>query len=138
MKVHMLLRICSSFFIEHSSNNNKNSETATAMALWSDILGVVVRFAGLGAASVLRKLIIYNWPASKIGKFLVWSPPSPIELGPIELGDRSAEFILMERLVKAEEGMLELMRESRKQKRDRDVDDDELTSETDHLSGAMR
>jgi hypothetical protein len=113
------------------------------MALWSDILGVVVGFAGLGAASVLRKLIIYNWPASKIGKFLIWSPPTPIEvgpveLGPIELGDRSAEFMLLERLVKAEEGILELMGKSRQQKRDQDVSDDELTSETDRLSGARR
>ena len=103
------------------------------MALWSDILGVVVGFAGLGAASVLRKLIIYNWPASKIGKFLIWSPPTPIELG-----DRSAEFMLLERLVKAEEGILELMGKSRQQKRDQDVSDDELTSETDRLSGARR
>lgn len=51
------------------------------MALWSDIVGVVVGFAGLGALSVLRKLIIYNWPASKIGKFLAWSPPIQVELG---------------------------------------------------------
>jgi hypothetical protein len=30
------------------------------MALWSDIVGVVIGFAGLGALSVLRQLIIYN------------------------------------------------------------------------------
>ena len=56
------------------------------MALWSDIVGVVVGFAGLGALSVLRKLIIYNWPASKIGKFLAWSPPIQVELGGVFCG----------------------------------------------------
>ena len=48
--------------------------TITTMALWRDIVGVVVGFARLGALSVLRKLIIYNWLASKIGKFLPGSP----------------------------------------------------------------
>jgi len=107
--------------------------TAIAMALWSDIVGVVVGFAGLGFLSLLRKLIIYNWPASKIGKFLTWSPPTQIELG-----DFSAEFLLLQRLVEAEEGRLELMRQSRQQMLDQDVNDDELTSETDRLSGARR
>ncbi len=51
------------------------------MALWGDIVGVVVSFAGLGVLSVLQKLIIYNWPASKLGKFLAWSSPTQIELG---------------------------------------------------------
>jgi hypothetical protein len=110
------------------------TETATAaMALWSDVAGVVVGFAGLGVLSVLRKLIMYNWPASTIGKFLAWYPPTPIELGGF-----SAEFLLLQRLVVAEEGRLELMRESRQQMLDQDVNDDELTSETDLLSGARR
>ncbi len=78
------------------------------MALWSDIIGVVVGFAGLGALSVLRKLIIYNWPTSKIGKFLAWSPPIQVELG-----EYSAEFLLLQRLVAAEEGRLEIMGQSR-------------------------
>ena len=103
------------------------------MALWSDIVGVVVGFAGLGALSVLRKLIIYNWPASKIGKFLAWSPPIQVELG-----GYSAEFLLLRRLVEAEEGRLELMRQSRQQMHDQDVNDNELTSETDRLPGARR
>jgi hypothetical protein len=46
--------------------------------------------------------------------------------------------MLLERLVKAEEGILELMGKSRQQKRDQDVSDDNLTSETDRLSGARR
>ncbi len=103
------------------------------MALWNDIVGVVVGFAGLGALSVLRKLIIYNWPASKIGKFLAWSPPIQVELG-----GYSAEFLFLRRLVEAEEGRLGHMRRSRQQMRDQDAVDDELTSETDSLPGARR
>jgi hypothetical protein len=103
------------------------------MALWSDIVGVVVGFAGLGALSVLRKLIIYNWPASKIGKFLAWSPPIQVELG-----GYSAEFLLLRRLVEAEEGRLDLMRQSRRRMHDRGVNGDGLTSETDRLPGARR
>lgn len=94
---------------------------------------MVVGFAGLGAHSVLRKLIIYNWPVSKIGKFLAWSPPIQVELG-----GYSAEFLLLRRLVEAEEGRLELMRQSRQQMHDQDVNDDDLTSETDRLPGARR
>ncbi len=70
------------------------------MALWSDIVGVVVGFAGLGVLLVLRKLIIYNWPASKIGKFLAWSPPTQIELAGF-----SAEFLLLRRLVRSQRNM---------------------------------
>ncbi|CZT08767.1 uncharacterized protein RAG0_13751 [Rhynchosporium agropyri] len=36
------------------------------MSLATEILGVVVGFAGLGVCSLLRKLIIYNWPTSKL------------------------------------------------------------------------
>jgi hypothetical protein len=61
----------------------------------------------LGFFSVLRKLIIYNWPASKLGKFLAWSPPIQVELGAY-----SVEVLLLRRLVEAEEGRLEIMRES--------------------------
>lgn len=94
---------------------------------------MVIGFAGLGVLSILRKFIIYNWPASKIGIFVAWSPPIQIELG-----GYSAEFALLRRLVRAEEGRLELIQNSRQQTNYQPVDDDERTSETDHLAGARR
>ncbi|KAH6712746.1 hypothetical protein BKA61DRAFT_607705 [Leptodontidium sp. MPI-SDFR-AT-0119] len=71
------------------------------MGLVTNILGVIVGFAGLGACSLLRKLIIYNWPTSKIGKFLAFSPPVTVELS-----GYAAELVLLRRLVMAEEGRL--------------------------------
>jgi hypothetical protein len=124
MKVQIFSEFCSTFFLEHLGSNNGSLERYCR---------VVVGFAGIGALSVLRKLIIYNWPASKIGKFLAWSPPIQVELG-----GYSAEFLLLRHLVEAEEGRLEHMRQSRQQMHDPDVDDDEPTSETDRLPGARR
>jgi hypothetical protein len=60
------------------------------------IIGDVVAFAGLGFFSFLRKLVICNWPRSTLGKTLAWSPPIQVELG-----ERSAGFALLRRLVES-------------------------------------
>jgi hypothetical protein len=46
--------------------------------------------------------------------------------------------LLLRRLVEAEEGRLDLMRQSRRRMHDRGVNGDGLTSETDRLPGARR
>ena len=98
------------------------------MGLVTDILGVIVGFAGLGACSLLRKLIIYNWPTSKIGKFLAFSPPVTVELS-----GYATELVLLRRLVTAEEGRLRIDDPSQDP-----VDGEELISIAQRLTGARR
>lgn len=98
------------------------------MGLVTDILGVVVGFAGLGACSLLRKFIIYNWPTSKIGRFLAFSPPVTVELR-----GYATELLLLRRLIRAEEGRLGIEDPSQDV-----VNEEELISEAERLTGARR
>ncbi|KAL5321518.1 hypothetical protein ACEPPN_009477 [Leptodophora sp. 'Broadleaf-Isolate-01'] len=89
------------------------------MGLVTNILGVIVGFAGLGACSLLRKLIIYNWPTSKIVT--------------VELSGYAAELVLLRRLVMAEEGRLGIEEPGQDV-----VNEEELISEAERLTGARR
>ncbi|CZT11914.1 uncharacterized protein RCO7_15157 [Rhynchosporium graminicola] len=89
------------------------------MGLATEILGVVVGFAGLGVCSLLRKLIIYNWPTSKL-----------VQISGTELD-------LLRRLVEIEEG--------RKVNEEEDdvpgqpaLTEEELTLAAERLTGARR
>ncbi|CZT48891.1 uncharacterized protein RSE6_09659 [Rhynchosporium secalis] len=100
------------------------------MGLATEILGVVVGFAGLGVCSLLRKLIIYNWPTSKLGKFLAFSPPITVQVSGTELD-------LLRRLVEIEE-------RRRVNEEEDDVPgqpgltEEELTLAAERLTGARR
>lgn len=120
-------------FLPLASQDNNTITQEEEMTLWNDILGVLVGFAGLGACSLLRKFIIYNWPVSKLGMFLAWSPPIQVELGAY-----SAEFLLLRRLVEAEEGRLELEQDFLQPPLNAEPSGDELTSEAERLPGARR
>ncbi|KAL2069930.1 hypothetical protein VTL71DRAFT_14609 [Oculimacula yallundae] len=98
------------------------------MGLVTEILGVIVGFAGLGVCSLLRKLIIYNWPTSKIGKFLAFSPPVTVELS-----GYAAELVLLRRLVMAEEGRLGVEEPGQIA-----IDEEELILEAERLTGTRR
>jgi hypothetical protein len=65
---------------QHNNNSSTTTRAAAAMAFWSDIIGVVVAFAGLGFFSLLRKLIMYNWPESTLGKLCVGPRQSKLNL----------------------------------------------------------
>lgn len=94
-----------------------------------------------GIAHVVRHVVIYNWPESKLGKVFAWGPEARIK---VDLA--APEFYLLKRLVEAQEGtrlaqegILELMPEDRRAAAEqRASGSQELTAPSKRLLGARR